>query len=82
MWGSGPETYMETSCLATMKLIDNCVRKGVKQFVYASSGSVYGLKNEENVTEDLELVPLSEYNKTKMVAERAVLSYSDKIVCK
>ena len=74
-----PKLTWETSCLATMKLIDNCVRQGVKQFVYASSGSVYGLKNEENVTEDLELVPLSEYNKTKMVAERAVLSYSDKI---
>ena len=76
--GSRPETHMGSSCLATMKLIDNCVRRGVKQFLYASSGSVYGLKNEENVTEDLELVPLSEYSKTKMVAERAILSYSDK----
>ena len=74
-----PKLTWETSCLATMKLIDNCVRRGVKQFLYASSGSVYGLKNEENVTEDLELVPLSEYNKTKMVAERAILSYSDEI---
>lgn len=74
-----PKLTWETSCLATMKLIDNCVRYGVKQFIYASSGSVYGLKPEEKVTEDLELVPLSEYNKTKMVAERAVLSYSDQI---
>jgi nucleoside-diphosphate-sugar epimerase len=41
---------------------------------------VYGLKDEAQVTEDLELVPLSEYNKTKMVAERVLLSYSDKMV--
>jgi nucleoside-diphosphate-sugar epimerase len=35
------------------------------------------LKSEPRVTEDLELTPLSEYNKTKMVAERVVLSYAD-----
>lgn len=74
-----PKLTWETSCLATMKLIDNAVRSGVRQFIYASSGSVYGLKEEKQVTEDLELVPLSEYNKTKMVAERALLSYRDKI---
>src|SRR5207249_4193087 len=50
---------------------------GVKQFIFASSSSVYGLKSEPRVTEELELFPLSEYNKTKMVAERVVMSYSD-----
>jgi nucleoside-diphosphate-sugar epimerase len=48
----------------------------VKQLIFASSASVYGLKPEPRVTEDLELLPLSEYNKTKMVAERVVLSYA------
>src|SRR4029077_8670198 len=52
-------------------------RKGEKQFLFASSASVYGLKSEPKVTEDLELYPLSEYNKTKMVAERVVMSYAD-----
>src|SRR5207237_2106150 len=37
-------------------------------------------KSEPRVTEDLELCPLSEYNKTKMVAERVILSYADSIV--
>src|SRR4029077_17356924 len=45
-------------------------------FIFASSASVYGLKHDPRVTEDLELFPLSEYNKTKMVAERVVLSYA------
>jgi nucleoside-diphosphate-sugar epimerase len=40
---------------------------------------VYGLKSEDRVTEDLELVPISVYNKTKMVAERVLLSYADKM---
>ncbi len=46
---------------------------------YASSGSVYGVKNEPQVTEELELNPISEYNKTKMVAERVLLSYADRL---
>lgn len=74
-----PKLTWEVSALATMQLADKAARQGVKRFIYASSGSVYGLKDEHNVTEDLSLVPLSEYNKTKMVAERVVLSYSDEM---
>jgi nucleoside-diphosphate-sugar epimerase len=75
-----PKLTWEISCLATMQLADRAARLGIKRFIYASSGSVYGLKDEPRVTEDLELVPLSEYNKTKMVAERVLLSYSDQMV--
>src|SRR5258705_10217485 len=62
-----------------MQLADKAVRKGVRRFIYASSGSVYGVKDEPQVTEDLELKPISEYNKTKMVAERVLLSYAERI---
>jgi len=75
-----PKLTWEVVALATMQLADKAARQGVQRFIYASSGSVYGLKDELQVTEDLSLVPLSEYNKTKMVAERVVLSYSDKMV--
>lgn len=74
-----PKLTWEISALATMQLIDRAARLGIKHFIYASSGSVYGLKDEAQVTEDLTLVPLSEYNKTKMVAERVVLSYSNQM---
>jgi nucleoside-diphosphate-sugar epimerase len=74
-----PKLTWEVSCLATMQLADRAVRRGVKRFVYASSGSVYGVKDEPQVTEDLELTPISEYNKTKMVAERVLLSYADQM---
>ncbi|MFL6244844.1 MAG: NAD-dependent epimerase/dehydratase family protein [Thermoanaerobaculia bacterium] len=70
-----PKLTWEVSALATMQLADKAARAGVRQFIYASSGSVYGIKEEEQVTEDLTLEPISEYNKTKMVAERVVLSY-------
>lgn len=48
----------------------------VEHLIYASSGSVYGLSDWENVTEECPLLPISVYNKTKMCAERIALSYS------
>jgi len=68
----------EVNCLATMKLAEKAAACGVKQFLHASSGSVYGVKDEPEVTEDLPCVPISDYNKTKMVSERVLLSYADK----
>ena len=75
-----PQLTWEISCLSTMRLADKAVRMGVKHFIYASSGSVYGVKTEQQVTEELELLPLSEYNKTKMVGERVLLSYSKDMI--
>ena len=75
-----PQLTWEVSALATMQLADKAKRLGIKRFIYASSGSVYGVREELQVTEDLELKPISEYNKTKMVAERVLLSYQDDMV--
>jgi nucleoside-diphosphate-sugar epimerase len=71
-----PYMSWEVNVLATMRLVDRAARQGVRQLVYASSGSVYGVKAETRVIEDMELLPISEYNKTKMVAERVILSYA------
>ncbi len=69
----------EVNALATAQLAARAVVEGVKQFIYASSGSVYGVSEALDVAEDAPLVPLSEYNKSKAVAERVVLSYADKM---
>ena len=74
-----PTLTWEISCLATQQLMDKAARSGVETFIYASSGSVYGVKSENNVVEDLPLDPISVYNKTKMVAERVLLSYASKM---
>lgn len=74
-----PKLTWEINALATMQLADRAARAGVQQFIYASSGSVYGVSDAPKVTEELPLVPLSEYNKTKMVAERVVLSYAQRM---
>jgi nucleoside-diphosphate-sugar epimerase len=75
-----PKLTWEVSALATMQLADKARRLGVRHFIYASSGSVYGVKEESQVTEDLELKPISEYNKAKMVGERVLMSYAEDMV--
>ena len=46
---------------------------GVTRFVYASSSSVYGVKQEEHVTEKLSLEPLTDYSKFKAMCEEVLL---------
>jgi len=72
-----PNLSWEVNVLATQRIADLAIKAGVKQFIYASSGSVYGVKEEPEVTEELDLIPISVYNKTKMVSERVTLSYKD-----
>lgn len=72
-----PVLSWEVNVLATQRVAEWAIAQGIPHFIYASSGSVYGVKDEDKVTEDLSLVPISAYNKTKMVAERVLMSYQD-----
>lgn len=47
-------------------------KSGVKRFIYASSSSVYGVKDVKNVTEDLSLEPLTDYSKFKALCEEVL----------
>ena len=48
---------------------------GVKRFFYASSSSVYGIKDEPNVHEDMPLEPLTDYSVFKMNCEEILSEY-------
>lgn len=50
-------------------------RSGVRRFIYASTSSVYGVSDADNVTEDHPLVPLTDYNKYKGLCEPVLLKY-------
>jgi nucleoside-diphosphate-sugar epimerase len=50
-------------------LVKAAKRAGVNRFIYASSSSVYGVKDEAEVTEDLPLAPLTDYSKYKAMCE-------------
>jgi nucleoside-diphosphate-sugar epimerase len=67
-WESGP--------LSVYKILEFCKKKKIKKFIFASSGSVYGLKKDNSVTEELGLDPLTDYNKSKMICEKVVESYN------
>ncbi len=54
---------------AFLPLVDVAKDAGVKRFIYASSSSVYGIKDEPEVTEDLPLEPLTDYSKYKAMCE-------------
>ena len=74
-----PNLSWDVNVITSMKIMEFAIKNKVKKFIFASSGSVYGIKKEKKVTEDLDLVPVSVYNKTKMIAERVFMSFKDKI---
>ena len=48
---------------------------GVKRFIYASSSSVYGVKEEKDVHEEMSLEPLTDYSKFKADCEKIIAKY-------
>jgi nucleoside-diphosphate-sugar epimerase len=57
-------------------------KQGVKRFIFASSSSVYGVKSEPNVTEEMSLEPLTDYSKFKIECEKILFRYmSDDFIC-
>tara|TARA_B100000989_G_C19532662_1_gene470983 strand:+ start:8839 stop:9777 length:939 start_codon:yes stop_codon:yes gene_type:complete len=74
-----PNLSWEVNVLSFNQILEKAVKEGVKKVIYSSSGSVYGVKKEKKVTESLSTHPISIYNKTKMIAERVLLSFKDKI---
>ena len=70
-WEIGP--------LANYYILEACLKYKIKKYIFASSGSIYGLKKEKKVTEKLSLDPITDYNKSKMICEKVILSYKDKI---
>ncbi len=52
-------------------------RSGIKRFIQASTSSVYGISDKQDVTEDHPLVPLTLYNKYKAMCEPLLFKHTD-----
>jgi len=74
-----PKATWEIGPLSLYNILENCKKHKVKKFIFASSGSIYGIKNEKKVIEELNLVPLTDYNKSKMICEKVLETYKDKM---
>ncbi len=57
-------------------MIKIAIDSGIKKFIYASSSSVYGVKKEPNVTEEMKLEPLTDYSKYKAQCEEILQKYT------
>jgi UDP-glucuronate 4-epimerase len=66
-----PMAYQRTNVLGTQMLLDYARDTGVKQFVFASSSSVYGVNPNFPWKEDDKLMPISPYAMTKLAGEMA-----------
>ena len=56
-------------------LVELSKESGVQRFIYASSSSVYGVKEEKDVHEGMLLEPLTDYSKFKAECEKILLEY-------
>ena len=56
-------------------LVKLSMKSNINRFIYASSSSVYGIKKEKNVTEDMSLEPLTDYSKFKGECEKILNKY-------
>ena len=66
-----PLGYQQTNILGTQTLLDFAKETGVKQFVFASSSSVYGVNKNLPWKEEEQLLPISPYAMTKLAGEMA-----------
>src|SRR5580698_7656108 len=56
-------------------------KAGVKRFINVSSSSVFGVKNQANIQENLEPEPLTSYSRYKMLSEWLVNTASSPDFC-
>jgi UDP-glucuronate 4-epimerase len=74
-----PITYTHVNVLGTVNLLDACRNFGVKKFVFGSSSSVYGNREDKIVSEDDDVMhAVSPYGATKVAGE--VLCHAASVV--
>lgn len=71
--------YVSTNLLGTKNVIELAVRKKVNNFIYTSSSAVFGVPENNPVSEHTLPKPAEEYGKSKFEAEFLVSTYSNKI---
>ena len=72
-----PELYLDTNIKGTFHLLEAARRTGCRQFVFASSSSVYGVNKKVPFSEeDPILQTISPYAMTKMAGEQMCSNYS------
>src|SRR5258706_884077 len=64
-----PLSYQQANVIGLQNMLDFAKKKGIKQFVFASSSSVYGINDHYPWKEEEKLMPISPYAMTKLAGE-------------
>ena len=64
-----PLSYQQANVIGLQNILDFAKLKGIKQFVFASSSSVYGINDHYPWKEEEKLMPISPYAMTKLAGE-------------
>lgn len=72
-----PVLYEEVNCLGTLNILESVKGTGLKNFVFASSSSVYGINSKVPFSEEDPITcPISPYASTKRAGELIAYTYS------
>ena len=72
-----PKKYYKNNVLGTKKLLEACKNSTVKNFIFSSTAAIYK-EGQYKVSENSIIKPKSVYGKTKIKAERLIMSYAKK----
>jgi UDP-glucose 4-epimerase len=64
-----PLKYYANNTCATRNLLEACMQRGVRRFVFSSTAAVYGIPASGLASEDIQLAPINPYGTSKLMSE-------------
>ena len=72
-----PYKYYMNNTVATLKLLELCVRYETGYFILSSTAAVYGIPDNIPIDEEADLIPVNAYGHSKLMAEQMVIDVAD-----
>lgn len=71
-----PAMYYQNNVAQTLSLLDAMIKTGHKRLVFSSTAAVYGVPNQENISEDHDKNPINPYGRSKWMIEQILDDYA------
>tara|TARA_Y200000002_G_scaffold337077_1_gene305623 strand:- start:368 stop:1351 length:984 start_codon:yes stop_codon:yes gene_type:complete len=71
------QEYIENNVIASKNLLDGIIKYNIKNIIFSSSASIFGLANSSKVDENHSKNPINPYGKTKLIFEEMLREYSN-----